>query len=289
MLLNAYLALTDEPGADGDRTAGALEVAWRDPLWDASMLLKTVGDDFNPGVGFVARRGVRQGFVTIGAHPQPRIPRVRELNPYVDIDLYSDPGWVLETREITPGLAVSFLDSSVLTLEYAASYERLGEETRIAGGPVPAGEYDFGAFTASYQSNLGRKVGGRVSLTRGGFFDGERTSVGGSVTVRPSARLFVECTAQRNRLSLAGQTFDANLFGGRIRLARDTRTFLSAFVQYNESADELQTNIRFNLIHAPLSDLFLVYSERRNPTPEVGTAGLIDRAITVKFTKLLAF
>ncbi|MYA12170.1 MAG: carbohydrate binding family 9 domain-containing protein [Gemmatimonadetes bacterium] len=289
MLLNTYLALTDEPGADGDRTAGLLEVAWRDPLWDASMLLKTVGDDFNPGVGFVARRGVRQGFVTLGAHPQPDIPRVRELNPYVDIDLYSDLKWALETREITPGLGVSFLDSGILTLEYAVSYERLAAETRIAGASVPAGEYDFGAFTASYQSNLGRKVGGKLSITQGGFFDGERTSVGGSVTIRPSARLFVEGTAQRNRLTLAGRTFEANLFGGRVRLARDTRTFLSAFVQYNESADELQTNIRFNLIHAPLSDLFLVYSERRNPAPEAGEAGLIDRAITVKFTKLLAF
>ncbi|MYD12849.1 MAG: carbohydrate binding family 9 domain-containing protein [Gemmatimonadetes bacterium] len=289
MLLNTYLALTDEPGADGDRTAGLLEVAWRDPLWDASMLLKTVGDDFNPGVGFVARRGVRQGFVTLGAHPQPDIPRVRELNPYVDIDLYSDLEWALETREITPGLGVSFLDSGILTLEYAVSYERLAAETRIAGASVPAGEYDFGAFTASYQSNLGRKVGGRVSVTQGGFFDGERTSLGGSVTLRPSARLFVEGTAQRNRLTLAGRTFEANLFGGRVRLARDTRTFLSAFVQYNESADELQTNIRFNLVHAPLSDLFLVYSERRNPAPEAGEAGLIDRAITVKFTKLLAF
>ncbi|MCY4571375.1 MAG: hypothetical protein OXF01_01130 [Gemmatimonadetes bacterium] len=100
--------------------------------------------------------------------------------------------------------------------------------------------------------------------------------MGGSVTLRPSARLFVEGTAKRNRLTLAGQTLDANLFGGRVRLARDTRTFLSAFVQYNESADELQTHVRLNLIHAPLSDLFLVYSERRNPSPE-GWRGGADR------------
>ena len=289
MLLNSYFALTDEPGGGGDRTAGSLEVAWRDPVWNASLLLKTVGDDFNPGLGFVARRGVRRGFATLGAHPQPPIPRVRELNPYLDVDAYSDLEWVLETRRITPGLGISFLDSSTLTLEYAATYERLAEGTRIVGATVPAGEYDFGAFTATYQSNLGRRVGGRVSLTRGGFFDGERTSLGGSLTVRPSARLFVEASAQRNRLTLAGRSFDANLFAGRIRLARDTRTFLSAFVQYNESADELQTNVRFNLIHAPLSDLFLVYSERRNPTPDDGDAALIDRAITLKFTKLLAF
>ena len=186
---------------------------------------------------------------------------------------------------------MSFLDSGILTLEYAVSYERLVEGTRIVGA-----QPSRSASTTSARSRpaISRTWAGRsaaeVSITRGGFFDGERTSVGGSVTLRPSARLFVEGTAQRNRLTLAGRTFDADLFGGRVRIARDTRTFLSAFVQYNESDDELQTNIRFNLIHAPLSDLFLVYSERQEPElRESGEAGLIDRAITVKFTKLLAF
>ncbi len=289
MLLNSYLAVTDEPDANGDRTTGALEFAWRDPLWAASVLVKTVGDDFNPGVGFVARRGVRQGFVTLGAHPQPAIPHVRELNPYVDVNLFSDLGWTLESREITPGLGVAFLDSGMLTMEYSASYERFDSATPIAGVAVPAGEYDFGAFTASYRSNLGRKLGGTLAVTRGEFFDGQRSSVTGGVTLRPSAHLFVEGTAQRNHLTLAGRTFDANLFAGRLRYAHDTRTFLSAFVQYNEASDRLQTNVRFNLIHAPLSDVFLVYSELRDRSPEPGQAGVIDRAVTLKVTKLVAF
>ncbi len=289
MLLNSYFAATDEPDVTGDRVTGAFEVAWRDPVWSASMLLKTVGDSFNPGVGFVGRRGIRQGFVTLGAHPQPSIPRVREINPYVDVNLFSDPGWALESREIKPGLGISFLDSSVLTFEYSASYERLAEATPIAGVAVPEGEYNFGAFTTSYQSNLGRKLGGRLSLTRGGFFDGDRTSVTGSVTLRPNAHFFLEGSAQRNRLTLAGTSFDANLFGGRFRYAHNTRTFLSAFVQYNDTTDEVQTNLRFNLIHAPLSDVFVVYSERRDRSPEPGRTALTDRAVTLKVTKLLAF
>jgi len=289
MLLNSYFAATDEPEVSGDRVTGAFEVAWRDPVWAASMLMKTVGEGFNPAVGFVGRRGIRQGFATLGAHPQPAIPHVRELNPYVDINLFSDPGWVLESREIKPGLGIHFLDSSVLTFEYSGSYERLAEATRIAGVAVPEGEYEFGAFTTSYQSNLGRKLGGRVAVTRGDFFDGDRTSVTGSVTLRPNAHFFLQGTAQRNRLTLGGSSFDANLFGGRFRYAYNTRTFLSAFVQYNETTDEVQTNLRFNLIHAPLSDVFLVYSERRDRTPEPGRTALTDRAVTLKVTKLLAF
>ncbi|MBI3939651.1 MAG: hypothetical protein HY315_02345, partial [Acidobacteria bacterium] len=45
------------------------------------------------------------------------------------------------------------------------------------------------------------------------------------------------------------------------------------------------SNIRFNLIHHPLSDLFVVYNEVR----EVSGARRTDRAVTIKFTHLLSF
>ena len=287
MLLNSYAAVTDEPGVEDGRLAGAVELAWRDPLWDASILTKTVGENFNPGVGFVSRRGIRQGFVTVGAHPQPAIPSVRELNPYIDVNLFGDSDWDLESREITPGLGVAFLDSGLLTLEYSSSYERLTDPTPIAGVSVPAGEYEFDAFSAQYQSDRGKRLSGSLSVTKGDFYDGERTSYSGGLILRPSAHWFIEGTFQKNDLTLAGQSFDANLWGGRLRYGYDTRTFLSAFVQYNEAAEELQTNVRFNLIHAPLSDLFLVYSERRSTGDQAGSS-LLDRAITLKVTKLLA-
>ena len=308
MLVNSYLAATAASeglaaaGTDKDRTAGALEVAWRDPLWAASALVKSVGDGFDPGVGFVRRRGVRQGFVTVGAHPQPAIPTVRELNPYVDVDLYADLGWRLESREVRPGLGIGFLDSGMLTVEYSARFERLAEPTRVVGARVPAGEYDFDAVTARYQSNLGRKLGGSISVAAGDFFDGNRRSFTASATLRPSARLLVEGAAEHNRFHLGGRDFDAHLFSGRLRYGHSTRAFLSAFVQYNQSSDELFTNVRFNLIHAPLSDLFLVYSERRDlgeaaalATNDAmaggGSSGnpVIDRRITLKVTKLVAF
>jgi len=48
------------------------------------------------------------------------------------------------------------------------------------------------------------------------------------------------------------------------------------------------TNVRFNLIHAPLSDLFLVFTERRSLAGGV-TTPVLERGITLKFTKLFAF
>ena len=289
MLVNTYFAATQEPDTTGNRTAAALQVAWRDPIWNTSLLLKTVGDIFNPGIGFVSRKGIRRAFATFGAHPRPSIAKVLELNPYVDVNFFSNLQWTLESREIKPGFRVVFLNSSVLSLEYSARFEKLIEPTTIAGVEVPAGEYNFNLGTVRYSSDSGRRVAWNVSITKGDFFDGDRTSISGSLSARPSAQWYLQGTFQRNRLRLAGQSFDANLFGARLRYGHNTKTFFSAFVQYDQAEDELVGNLRFNLIHAPLSDLFLVYQERRDLDHGPEESGLLDRIVTLKVTRLFAF
>ncbi len=65
----------------------------------------------------------------------------------------------------------------------------------------------------------------------------------------------------------------------------NTRVFFNALVQYNTDTGQWSSNLRFNVIHRPLSDIFLVYNERRLDT----TGDLVDRALIAKVTYLLAF
>ena len=60
------------------------------------------------------------------------------------------------------------------------------------------------------------------------------------------------------------------------------RMFLNAFVQYNSDTDAWLSNVRFNFIHRPLSDIFVVWNETRGP-------GLTLRSVSVKYTHMLAF
>ncbi len=60
--------------------------------------------------------------------------------------------------------------------------------------------------------------------------------------------------------------------------------FLNALIQYNSTQKEISSNIRFNFTYKPLSDLFLVYNERRSSTGEV-----IDRAFIGKLTYVFDF
>ena len=62
--------------------------------------------------------------------------------------------------------------------------------------------------------------------------------------------------------------------------------FVDALVQYDPGSDLVNTNVRFNLIHHPLSDLFIVFNEQRFATGEAIPPG---RGLTVKMTQMVAF
>ena len=287
--VNAYAALTDDPGPDGNRSIGSVQIGWRDPVFDFSLLGKHVGEAFRPDVGFVSRTAVNQWFASGGVHLQRPVPWLTEINPYVDVTEHYSTSGSFESREIKPGLILIANDGGRFSVDYTRREERLSETSTILGVPLAAGDYAFGLLSASYASNGGRVLSGNVSVSTGRFFDGDRSSVSGSLVLRPNEHLLLEGSAQRNRIELGGTPIDADLFRGRMQFGYDTRTFLSAFVQYNRVARELLTNVRFNLIHAPLSDIFLVLSERRRTDPAVGEARVIDRGLTLKVTRLVQF
>jgi len=289
LVVSAYAAHTEEASPTGDsRDAGMLQVAWRGPLWDISFLAKHIGDDFNPGLGFVDRVGVRRYFATVGAHPQVTSVQIFELNPYVDADVYTNLEGTLETREIKPTFSVLFADGGTLTLSASDRVERLFEETSIAGALVAPGRYGWREGSASYLVSGSHLLSGTFSVTGGDFYDGHRLSLAASTRFRPTTGLTMDVGVQHNDLELAGRSFTADLYSARLRWAHDVRTFLMGFVQYNEATEELITNVRFNLIHAPLSDLFIVYTERRSLAGEVAEP-VLERGFTLKVTKLFSF
>ena len=71
----------------------------------------------------------------------------------------------------------------------------------------------------------------------------------------------------------------------RINYNFNSTMFVNALVQYNSDTDQLSSNLRFNLIHRPLSDIFIVYNERRDDR----TGLMLSRAVIAKMTYMVAF
>ena len=290
LLIQSYLAGTGGTASDGSDDpggwAGRLSAAWRDPFWEVVGMYRHFEDDFAPGTGFVRRNGIRHGYGTVGIHPRVAWPGIREVNPYVETHYFADQSGRLETRELAAGLDVDLADGSMVQLGVKDLHERVTDDFAVSGATVPAGSYDFTEFTAQLQASGARPLSGRVNVTGGGYFGGNRFSVGGNVLGRLGPRLLLNVSAQHNRIDLPDQpSVTADVFGAKLDGFFSTKLLTTAFVQYNQATREVVTNLRLNWIHAPLSNLYLVLTERRDTEGDQ----VLQRWVTIKMTKLVAF
>ncbi len=286
--IDSYLAKVDDATATGSDWAGRVWVGWRDPFWDVSASVKQVGDGFVPRVGFVRRRGVRQEFGTVGVHVRPAsIGWLNEVSPFTEVDYTTDLDGRLLSRTWSSSLDVSYRDGGSFSLDLVDDFERLDEPFAVRpDAVVPVGDYEFRTARVSAGTSAGRSLWAQVGLANGGFYDGQRTTLSLSGQWRVDYHLAFDFSAERNEVSIPkAEDFAANVYGLRAVFAASTRFFTSAFVQYNALTEEVVTNVRVDYIHAPLSDLFLVYTERRDRT------GILpaDRLLSFKVTKAIAF
>src|SRR4030095_1829691 len=97
------------------------------------------------------------------------------------------------------------------------------------------------------------------------FWTGHQTAINSGLRFRLNGHLAASSTLARSLVRLPQGEFTGNLIGVRIDTSFTPRMFLNAFIQYNGETDTWLSNIRFNLIHRPLSDIYVVWNETRQP------------------------
>ncbi len=278
---------TDTPGAEGGESAAQAQLEWDDDLYSLRIGYLTIGDDFNPEVGFVRRVGIRQTSGRFEWNPRPgeRIPSIRKLGPSIRADYITDQEGQLETRQLDGGFEVQFQDGGFLRFSQEFTFERLDEPFEVRDGQfIGEGDYGFNEFSASYSSDRSKMLSGNLRYATGGFFDGERDSYRVGLQLQPGYRFSAGMTWSHNQLDLPSGGFSTDLVSSRFAYSFNTRMFLNALVQYNSASGEISSNIRFNFNYKPLNDFFLVYNERRSSSGEV-----LDRALIAKLTYVFSF
>jgi hypothetical protein len=285
--VSGYVLTTDTPGRTGPGQARLIDAVWRDDAFSIGARYDTVQPDFNPEVGFVRRLNTTHYAGEGSWQPRPRrTTLVRNFDFGAGADLYQDPAGTIETREQTVSAGIAFQNSSALTLNATSTFDRLEEPFPIQRGIIiPVGDYDYRRASVSYSSNRGRAVSGNVTAGGGQFWDGRSWSADGGFEFRPNYHVDLNLTFSRNQVKLPAGDFTTTLLGLRALYAFTSNAFLNSFVQYNATTNELSANTRFNIIHRPLSDLYVVYNERRNSV----SGALLARGLTVKFTNLFDF
>lgn len=286
LIINSYLAATNGDKATKDGGAGRVSVAYRGKLWNSSTMYKRVSANFDPGIGFVRRRGFQQLYATTGVHARPKLRLIQELNPYVEADYYADYNGRAQSHQVTAGLDVFFNPDAELKIEVNDWFDRLDTPfSPFAGRSIPAGSYSYRNAQVTYTTTQRFPVYGNVGLNVGDYYDGTRFAYNGGATWRPRYNMSMEGTFQHNDVSLKSGDFVADLAGVRLKYAVSTTFFGSTFVQYNTQSKTFVTNARVAWRYSPLSDVFLVYTERQNTDTHVRN----ERSVALKVTRMVAF
>ena len=119
----------------------------------------------------------------------------------------------------------------------------------------------------------------------GEFWNGRWNSFDAGLSLKPNYRLNVDLDYSHNQIKLPNGRFTTDLVGLQVLYAFNANAFLNGLFQYNADRRQVSSNIRFNIIHHPLSDFFLVYNDLRDSQ----TGQVLERAVILKLTNLFNF
>ncbi len=277
---------TFEADVSGNSNAFFIGGDWRTNLFRLNSSYTDIGEDFNPGVGFVQRTEERpdiRRFRGGGSYtPWPGVFGIREIQIGPEIDIVLSHENELETQEITFDTQFEFETGDDIGFEVKNTTEHLDIGFDLQGEEIPAGDYNFTSFQFSTRTSSARMIGARMQVEFGEFYSGTRRGFSIDATARPNAKLSVEPFIEFNRITLPNEEFDANAFGGRISYSFSTTLFTKLFTQWSTDRDVLSANFLLNYIYRPGSDLYIVFDQ--NYDTRDGGVKLLGWTIVGKLT-----
>jgi hypothetical protein len=300
--LSTFVARTDTPVTDqnqagprGSDYSYRSFYDFRNRLWQVGGGYSQVGDNFNPEVGFLPRRGYRRPEFRVFFQPQPKRPRwIRRIAPHVNSNAYWDMNGRLQTAfthlhafEIQPmhgGRFGWFMDQNKDNpIAPFVVYNRDGNRVVI-----PPGDYTWWQNAFEYFHDPSAAVTGGVRYRVGNYYDGDFNAWEFSSDYRFTARFTASLGWTRQDVSLPGGSFVTHLVPVKASYSFTNLASLSALVQYNGQSGVYSSNIRLALLNRSGTGLFVVYNDRRDVLSST-SYDTVGRSFVVKYTRLIDF
>ena len=256
-----------EDAADGlDDGAGHVLLRLQNDRYGAQAAFTSVGTNYFPALGFVRRRDMRRYAGRLVYSPVVEIaalPMVRRFNVQGDYEYIEGQDGLKQSTDAQVQVRADFNRRDRVEVEYQRQFERLEEAFFIRpDAEIPARDYTFTRYRISGETDSSRRTYGGARVSTGGFFDGHRTDVGGSLGFRQSQYLQLEGSVSHSAIDLpiANGAFEATTLSLSVLGAVSRKLFAKALVQYDNFSRDVQANVRIDWIHTPGSDLFVVFN-----------------------------
>jgi hypothetical protein len=297
--VNSYVAKTltnpDQPWiggrpiGEGQDLAFYGRVAYRDPRMQVWLNYLDVQENFNPEAGFLQRTG---GHRTTKAYfsptPRPKRGAIKVMEPMYVLTYTTNQHGELVGRLHHLMLGTTLRDDSFINVIYQRNLDVLELPFNIRPDVrIPLGSYNMNEWMFTYNTSPGKRFFQRVTYQPNDFYGGTRRSLSYGVGARATSKLSAELNYNRNDVKMPWGDFLVNLTSLRVDYTFSPRMTIRSLTQYNTSTHEISNNVRFNLIHRPGSDLFVVYNDLQQTGLPADIFPQKDRQLVVKLNYLI--
>ncbi|MDP6928429.1 MAG: DUF5916 domain-containing protein [Planctomycetota bacterium] len=247
---------------DGNGMMGDVRLRGEANEWRWHLGSRWVSDDFNPELGFIRRKGIKQFDQGTMWLPRPDTGPIRnwelgvrtravtdEANEVEDLDFRLDPG-------------IEFHSGDEIGMTFSRRFERVDKDFKVFNEQfeIPMADYWETRADLRFESSEGRPLSGEVSLSAGDRYAGSSERIGLDLAWRPSPLLTVGAELDWERVRLPNARFVARVLEGRLDLEFTPRVTLHNLLQYDNESRNLGFQSRLRWVLEPGSDLFVVVS-----------------------------
>ncbi len=272
--------------------AAGLNLTYDIQKWSVDIFSQLVGSGYDPEVGFVRRRDIRQLASTIRYRWFPEGGSIQRHGPALDFDMLGNDTFGFLDWDLNLQYEISFRNTATFWGRLRKQYTYLFNAFDPSGSDgvqlAADTEYTNYQILARYSSDQRKKFFYRVNTRSGQYFNGNRINLDGSISYRYQPLGFASIDFAYNRIILPEPytTTSLYLIGPRFDFTFTKNIFLTTFFQYNSQIENLNINTRFQWRFKPVSDIFIVYTDNYFADHEGGfTIGQPrTRALTFKIT-----
>ena len=159
------------------------------------------------------------------------------------------------------------LNTASSSIEYEENYLKLTEPfepTNRGKATLATGsEYNYRTLGASITSDKRKLFTYNLKFSYGGFYNGKRENLQTGIGYRFQPFGSISLEMDYNRLTFEKESNNSTilLIGPKFDITFTNKIFLTTWVQYNNQINNTNINTRFQWRFAPVSDLFIVYTD----------------------------
>lgn len=272
----------------GDDLAFGARAAYPNDIIRWSIGFSEIQENYNPGLGFNGRRGIREYFGNVRFRHRPQT-WIRTLEHQFRFFVVTDLDSELQSASLTINpIEIANQDGDAIEFALVVRQEDLSRDFEISDGVViPVGTYSFVRYGVRIQTSSNRPVSLSIDTEFGDFYEGKRSDIDLDLEWRPSRHFFMSIGYEHNNIDLDFGSFQTHIARLRINVLFNADISWNTLVQYDNVSKQMGINSRFRWIIEPGREFFFVVNQgflvNRDRFTSLGTEVTIKLGWTFRF------